>query len=87
MTTDITGSIVVDVARKTLADPKANPRHVTPEELAQVLREHGWILQPGTRHGTIAQQGARTFHFPRPHGKHLLPVYVRRAVRIVEEED
>ena len=73
--------------RKTLADLRANPAHVTLEELTAVLREHGWTLRAGTRHGTIAAKGSRTFHVPRPHTKHLLPVYVRRAVRVIEEED
>ncbi len=75
------------VPRKTLHDIKGNPRHVTPEEMAGVLRDLGWELRPGTLHGTIAVKGSRTFHFPRPHGKHLLPVYVRQAVKIIEEEE
>ena len=86
MTSDIASSIVLSVPRKTLDDLKGNPKHVTPEELAAVLRDHGWELRPGTLHGTIAVKGSRTFHFPRPHGKHLLAVYVRRAVKIIEEE-
>jgi hypothetical protein len=32
-------------------------------------------------------EGRRTFHVPRPHAKHLLPVYVLRAVRVIAEED
>lgn len=87
LTVDIARSISVCVPRKTLDDMKGNPKHVTPEELAAVLRDHGWELRAGTLHGTIAVKGSRTFHFPRPHGKHLLPVYVRRAVKVIEEEE
>ncbi len=72
---------------RTLHDLKGNPKHVTPEVMASVLRDHGWELRPGTLHGTIAVKGSRTFHFPRPHGKHLLPVYVRRALKVIEEEE
>ncbi len=87
MTSDIASSIVVSVPRKTLDDLKGNPKHVAPEELEAVLRAHGWQLRQDTLHGTIAVKGSRTFHFPRPHGKHLLAVYVRRAAKIIEEEE
>lgn len=73
--------------RKTLADLTENPRHVTQAELETILLEHGWTLRPGTRHGTIAQKGRRTFLVPRPHGKHLLATYVRKAAKVIEEED
>jgi len=75
------------VARKTLADLRRSPKTVSAEELLAVLAEHGWTLRAGTRHGTIAQKGARTILVPRPHGKHVLSVYVRRAVQVIEEAE
>lgn len=72
---------------KTLADLKRNPRDVTYGELRKVLEDHGWAVREGTRHGAIAQKRDRTFAFPRPHGSRLLPAYVRRAIRMIEEED
>ena len=71
--------------RKTLRDLKRNPKHVTYEELRRVLEDEGWTIREGTEHGAIAHKGDRTFHLPRPHTKHLLAVYVRRAIRIIEE--
>jgi len=52
------------VPRKTLADLKQQPRHVTPQDLLAIFALRGWRIRPG---------------------KHLLPVYVRRAIRLIEE--
>lgn len=71
--------------RKALADLEANPKHVTYLELLKVLNDHGWSIREGTKEGAIVQAGDRTFVVPRPHGKHLLPVYVRHAARLIRE--
>jgi hypothetical protein len=73
------------VPRKTLADLKRQPRHVTSEELLAVFAARGWHVRSGTRHGAIVEKSGRTHLVPRPHGKHLLPVYVQRAIRLIEE--
>lgn len=72
---------------KTLADLRRNPKHVTYRELLGVLEQQGWSVREGTLHGAIVVKNARTFLVPRAHGPHLLPVYVRRVVRMIEEED
>jgi len=71
--------------RKTLADLKQQPRHVTPEELLAIFAARGWQIRSGTRHGAIVEKAGRTHLVPRAHGKHLLVVYVRRAIRLIEE--
>ena len=71
--------------RKTLADLKQQPRHVTPEELLAVFAARGWHVRRGTRHGAIVEKAGHTHLVPRAHGKHLLPVYVQRAIRLIEE--
>lgn len=58
---------------------------VSAEDLLRVLADAGWELRPGTSHGTIAVKAGRMILVPRPHGKHLLPVYVRRVVKVIEE--
>ena len=77
------------MGRKSLGDLKRNPNDVTPTELRRVLEEHGWSVRAGTRHGFIAMhtRTGLTLPFPRPHGKHLLGSYVKRAVKFIEEED
>ena len=74
---------------KSLEDLKRNPNDVTPGELRRVLEEHGWSVRAATRHGFIARHARTglTLPFPRPHGKHLLAAYVRRAAKFIEEED
>lgn len=71
--------------QKTIGDLKRNPRHVTADELLAVFARQGWAIRGGTRHGTIVAKGERTHLVPRPHDKHLLAVYVRRAIRLMEE--
>ena len=73
------------MARKTLADLERNPRGVRLEELLAVLREHGFAVRAGTRHGFIAIRGDRTLTIPR-HRKVVLPVYVRQAIRFIRED-
>jgi hypothetical protein len=73
------------VPRKTLADLKQQPRHVTPEELLGVFAAQGWQVRAGTRHGAIVEKSGHTHLVPRAHDKHLLPVYVQRAIRLIEE--
>jgi len=70
---------------RSLAELKSRPSHVTAEELLPVLEAYGWRLRAGTRHGTIAQLADRTVLVPRPHGRFLLPVYVKRVVKVLEE--
>lgn len=74
---------------KSLEDLKRSPNDVTPAELRRVLEAHGWSVRAGTRHGFIAmhERTGLTLPFPRPHGKHLLGAYVKRAVKFIEEED
>ncbi len=50
-----------------------------------MLADSGWQVRPGTLHGTIAEKAGRTILVPRAHGKHLLPVSVRQAVKLIEE--
>lgn len=74
------------MARKTLADLKRSAAHVTTADVLGVVRAAGWQTREGTKHGTIVRRGERTFLVPRSHGPHLLPVYVRKVVRILEKE-
>jgi len=55
------------------------------EELLAVLRDHGFAVREGTRHGFIAIRGSQTLTIPR-HRKIVLPVYVRQAIRFIKEE-
>lgn len=55
------------------------------EELLTVLRDQGFAVREGTRHGFIAIRGTRTLTIPR-HRKIVLPVYVRQAIRLIKEE-
>ena len=73
------------MARKTLADLERNPKGVRLEELLAVLRDHGFTVRAGTRHGFIAIRGRQTLTIPR-HRKVVLPVYVRQAIRFIKEE-
>ena len=72
---------------RTLEDLRRNPTHVTATELLAVFAAHRWQAREGTTHGTIVRKGVRTLLIPRPHGKHLLPIYVKRAIKILEEEE
>jgi hypothetical protein len=71
--------------RKTLVDKQRGPTHVSVDDLLRVLADSGWQVRPGTLHGTIAERAGRTILVPRAHGKHPLPVYVRRAIKVIEE--
>ncbi len=73
------------MARKTLADLERNPKGVRLEELLAVLRDHGFTVRAGTRHGFIASRGGQTRTLPR-HRKVVLPVYVRQAIHFIKEE-
>lgn len=77
------------MARKTLTDLKRTKKNVAVTDLRRVLEENGWTIRGGTEHGYVATHSltGRTFPFPRPHDKHLLPVYVREAVKVIEEEN
>lgn len=76
------------VARKTLAALRRNAKNVSVQELRRVLEDNGWVVRGGTKHGFVAEHArtGRTFPFPRPHDKYLLPVYVRAAVKAIEDE-
>lgn len=73
------------MAKKTLADLERNPKGVRLEELLAVLRDHGFVVRVGTRHGFTASRGGQTMTIPR-HRKVLLAVYVRQAIRFIKEE-
>ncbi len=73
------------MAKKTLADFERNPKSVRLEELLAVLRDHGFAVRAGTRHGFIAVRGTQTLTIPR-HRRVLLPVYVRQAIRFIKED-
>ena len=73
------------MAKKTLADLERNPKGVRLEELLAVLRDHGFTVRAGTRHGFIAIRGGQTLTIPR-YRKVLLTVYVRQAIRFIKEE-
>lgn len=73
------------MAKKTLADLERNPKGVLLEELLAVLREQGFTVRAGTRHGFVATRGGQTVTIPR-HRKVVLPVYVRQAIRFIKEE-
>lgn len=74
--------------RKTLEDLRRSPKNVSAADLRRVLEENGCEIRGGTLHGFVVTfvRTGRTFSFPRSHDKHLKAVYVRNAVRIVEEE-
>jgi len=72
------------VPRKTLADLERNPKGVRLDDLLGVLRDQGFAIRSGTKHGYIAIRGRQTLTIPR-HRKVLLPVYVRQAVRFLKE--
>ena len=55
------------------------------EELLAVLRDHGFAVREGTRHGFIAIRGSQTLTVPR-HRKIVLPVYVRQVIRFIKKE-
>ena len=88
--TSVCASVGV-VGGKSLEDLKRSPNDVTvtPAELRRVLEAHGWSVRAGPRHGFVArhERTGLTLPFPRPHGKHLLGAYVKRAVKFIEEED
>ncbi len=73
------------MARKSLADLERSPKGVRVEDLLAVLRDHGFVIRAGTRHGYIAVRGKQTLTIPR-HRKVLLPVYVRLAVKFIRGE-
>jgi hypothetical protein len=73
------------VPRRSLADLKQQLRYVTADELLGVFAARGWIVRAGTRHGSIVEKAGHTHLVLRPHGTHLLPVYVQRAIRLIEE--
>ncbi|HUG06959.1 MAG TPA: hypothetical protein VMQ78_10470 [Candidatus Limnocylindria bacterium] len=73
------------MAKKTLADLERNPKGVRLAELLAVLRDNGFAVREGTRHGYIAIRGSQTLTIPR-HRKIVLPVYVRQAIRFIREE-
>lgn len=74
------------MAKRTLADLERNPKGVRVEELLAVLRNHGFAVREGTRHGFIAIRGNQTLTIPR-HRKVVLPVYVRQAIRFIKEDE
>lgn len=76
------------VARKTLADLEQSAKNVRLDDLLAVLRDNGFTVREGTKHGYVAQRGSRTMTIPRHHAV-VLPVYVKRAVKLIrggEEE-
>ena len=73
------------VARKTLADLERNPKGVRLRDLLAILRDEGFQVREGTRHGYIAIRGNQTLTIPR-HRTVVLPVYVRQAIRFIKEE-
>lgn len=72
--------------RKSLEDLERNPKNIRYHELLAVLRELGFEVREGTRHGAIAVRGTLRLTVPRPHGKHVKPVYVRLALKALREE-
>ncbi|MDP9264666.1 MAG: hypothetical protein M3O91_00905 [Chloroflexota bacterium] len=44
-------------------------------------------MRERTKHGAIVQKGKRTLMIPRPHGAQRHPVYVRKVIRSIEEDD
>lgn len=73
------------MVRKTLADLERNPKGVRLDDLLAVLRDHGFSVRAGTRHGYVAIRGSQTMTVPR-HRKTVLTVYVRQAIRFIREE-
>lgn len=73
------------MAKKTLADLERNPKGVRLDELLAVLRDEGFAVREGTRHGFIASRGLQTLTIPR-HRKVVLPVYVRQVIRFIRGE-
>ena len=71
---------------KLLARIKENPKHVTFDELMRLFKMFGSeIKEPrGGSHYKIRLDEHR-LTIPRPHGKHVDDVYVKKAISVFEE--
>lgn len=74
------------VARKTLAELERSAKNVRLDDLLAVLRDAGFAVREGTKHGYVAQRGSRTMTIPR-HRAVVLPVYVRQAVKVIKGDE
>lgn len=70
------------MAKRTLADLEQNPKGIRISELLTILRDNGFKIRSGTRHGYIASRGSQTLTVPR-HTAIVKPVYVRQAVKFL----
>ncbi len=69
---------------KRLAAARNNPKQVRPEDLDAILTEHGFTLeQSGTSHKVYRHSGLQVSVPQRT--PHLLPVYVKKALKIIDE--
>ena len=71
---------------KLFAKIKENPKHVTFDELMRLFEMFGFeIKEPrGGSHYKIRLNEYK-LTMPRPHGKHVDDVYVKRAISVFEE--
>ncbi len=71
------------MAKRTLASLERNPKGVRLGDLLAILRDHGFEIRAGTRHGYIATRDDETLTVPR-HNAVVKPVYVRQAIRFLK---
>jgi hypothetical protein len=74
------------VAKRTLADLERSSKGVRIDDLLRVLRDNGFKIRSGTRHGYIASRGSQTLTVPRHHPI-VKAVYVRQAVKFLKGGD
>lgn len=82
----IAGDTEPRVARRTLADLERNPKGIRIDDLLTVLRDNGFKIRSGTRHGYIASRGDQTLTVPR-HSAIVKPAYVRQAIKFLRGGD
>ncbi len=74
------------MAKRTLADLERNPKGVRLDDLLAILRDHGFEIRGGTRHGYIATRRSQTLTVPR-HNAIVKPVYVRQAIKFLKGDE
>lgn len=72
--------------RKTLADLERNPKGVRLSDLLALLRDSGFTVRGGTRHGYVASRGRQTLTIPRHHAV-VKPAYVRQVIKFLKGDE
>jgi hypothetical protein len=68
-----------------LDDLRRRKKDRDPWEIEAVLTAFGWTCRDTTKEAGVWRCGTKTMTMPNTHGRPLLPVYVSRAVRLIEE--